>query len=176
LPSTLLLLDDILKETPRTHRDHDLLVRAIASLKEVMTHINEDKRKVENHLNMFVLMHDIENCPATLLSSHRNFLKKMDVVEISNELVKKGVQLTLFLFSDCLEVIELIFFLNSNSIKKLYGNNNFLNLRFANLVSNCSTQTTTRVRARAPGRARLANATNTLLSSLSTTSPKYATS
>ena len=106
LPSTLLLLDDILKETPKTHRDHEYLTKAIASLKEVMTHINEDKRKIENQLAMFVLINDIENCPATLLSSHRHFLKKLDVHETSNELLKKGAQLTLFLFSDCLEICK----------------------------------------------------------------------
>jgi hypothetical protein len=111
LPSTLLLLDDILKETSKTHKDYDLLTRAIASLKEVMTHINEDKRKIENQLTMFVLMNDIENCPATLLSSHRSFLKKLDVYEMSNELLKKGAQLTLFLFSDCLEVLQFLYFL-----------------------------------------------------------------
>ena len=115
LPSTLLLLDDILKETPKTHKDHELLTRAIASLKEVMTHINEDKRKIENQLAMFVLMNDIENCPATLLSSHRNFLKKMDVYEMSNELYKKNAHLTLFLFSDCLGVCKpRLKLLNSN--------------------------------------------------------------
>jgi hypothetical protein len=97
---------DILKETPKTHRDHELLTKAIASLKEVMTHINEDKRKIENQLAMFVLINDIENCPATLLSSHRHFLKKLDVYETSNELLKKGAQLTLFLFSDCLEICK----------------------------------------------------------------------
>ncbi|CAF0879713.1 unnamed protein product [Brachionus calyciflorus] len=106
LPSTLLLLDDILKETPKTHRDHELLSKAIASLKEVMTHINEDKRKIENQLTMFVLMNDIENCPANLLSSHRHFLKKLYVYEMSNELLKKGAQLALFLFSDCLEICK----------------------------------------------------------------------
>jgi hypothetical protein len=71
-----------------------------------MTHINEDKRKIENQLAMFVLINDIENCPATLLSSHRSFLKKIDVYEMSNELLKKGAQLTLFLFTDCLEICK----------------------------------------------------------------------
>ncbi len=52
-----------MKETPKGHRDHELLTKAIASLKEVMTHINEDKRKIENQLAMFVLINDIENCP-----------------------------------------------------------------------------------------------------------------
>ena len=102
----LFFFSDILKETPKTHRDHDLLTKAIASLKEVMTHINEDKRKIENQLAMFVLINDIENCPATLLSSHRHFLKKLDAHETSNELLKKGAQLTLFLFSDCLEICK----------------------------------------------------------------------
>lgn len=97
---------DILKETPKTHRDHELLAKAISSLKEVMTHINEDKRKIENQLTMFVLMNDIENCPANLLSSHRHFLKKLYVYEMSNELLKKGAQLALFLFSDCLEICK----------------------------------------------------------------------
>ena len=57
-----------MKETPRAHRDHDLLSKAIASLKEVMTHINEDKRKIENQLAMFVLINDIENCPVCILN------------------------------------------------------------------------------------------------------------
>ena len=106
VPSTLRLLDDMVSETPKQHRDHDLLSKAIASLKEVMTHINEDKRKIENQLAMFVLINDIENCPATLLSSHRSFVKKVDVHEMSNELLKKGAPLTLFLFTDCLEICK----------------------------------------------------------------------
>jgi hypothetical protein len=69
-----------------------------------MTHINEDKRKTENRIEMFGIINHIENCPATLLSSHRNLLNRIDAYEMSNELLKKGAQLTLFLFSDCLEV------------------------------------------------------------------------
>ena len=59
------MIIDILRETPKAHRDHELLARAISSLKEVMTHINEDKRKIENQLAMFVLINDIENCPVS---------------------------------------------------------------------------------------------------------------
>ena len=66
---------DILKETPKTHRDNELLSKAIASLKEVMTHINEDKRKIENQLAMFVLINDIENCPVR--NSERLLLLKI---------------------------------------------------------------------------------------------------
>ena len=87
-----------------------------------MTHINEDKRKIENQLAMFVLINDIENCPATLLSSHRSFLKKLEVYEMSNELLKKGAQLTMFLFSDCLEIckprLKLIYALKEKKLNK----------------------------------------------------------
>lgn len=73
LPSTLLLLDDILKETPKTHRDHELLTKAICSLKEVMTHINEDKRKTDNHMTMFNLVNDIDNCPVYMINIHPSY-------------------------------------------------------------------------------------------------------
>lgn len=59
----MLFFSDILKDTPKTHRDHDLLSRAISCLKELMTHINEDKRKTDNHMTMFNLVNDIDNCP-----------------------------------------------------------------------------------------------------------------
>jgi hypothetical protein len=52
-----------MRETPKVHPDHDLLAKAISSLEEVMTYINEAKRKIENHFTMFVLTNDIENCP-----------------------------------------------------------------------------------------------------------------
>ncbi len=93
-----------MKETPNQHRDFELLKKAISSLKEIMTHINEDKRKTENRIEMFGIINHIENCPATILSSHRNLTNRIEAYEMSNELLKKGAQLTLFLFSDCLEV------------------------------------------------------------------------
>ena len=98
---------------------------------QIMTHINEDKRKTENQIHIFDIFNDIENCPAHLVSSHRryfflffqhrcfllndstlkpwnffSFVTKVDVVELGggHEICGKGYELTLFLFNDVLEV------------------------------------------------------------------------
>ena len=80
---------DILKETPKTHRDYELLSKAIASLKEVMTNINEDKRKIENQLAMFVLINDIENCPV-----RRSAIKNSEYKNISRSISENFCKVT----------------------------------------------------------------------------------
>ncbi|XP_052217057.1 protein ECT2-like isoform X1 [Dreissena polymorpha] len=106
LPSITLLLNDILKHTPKSNPDYVELEKANNVLKEVMTHINEDKRRTESQVVMFDIMKDIENCPATLLSSHRNFVSRMDVIELSDVLSDRGAPLSLFLFSDCIVICK----------------------------------------------------------------------
>lgn len=106
LPSVLLLLKDILKRTEKSHPDHSRLSQAIAALEEVMTHINEDKRKADGHQAMFEIINNIENCPPNLLSAHRSFICKVDVVEVTDELLGKGNPVTLFAFSDSLEICK----------------------------------------------------------------------
>ncbi|XP_070173283.1 protein ECT2-like [Littorina saxatilis] len=106
LPSIILLLGDILKNTPNTHSDKENLERAIQSLKNVLTHINEDKRKTEGQMVMFDIVNDIDNCPANLLSSHRCFVNRIDVVELSDTAARRGDPLTLFVFNDSIEVCK----------------------------------------------------------------------
>ncbi|KAH9634147.1 hypothetical protein HF086_001349 [Spodoptera exigua] len=65
LPSISLLLDDILKHTHKNNPDHGALVQALAGLREVMSHINEDKRKTEGQLQMFDIYNDIDQCPVS---------------------------------------------------------------------------------------------------------------
>ena len=69
-----------------------------------MTHINEDKRRMDACVDMFTLFNNIDNCPPHLVSSHRAFVSRCDVVELSNELSARGDSLIFFLFSDILEV------------------------------------------------------------------------
>ncbi|KAG6452600.1 hypothetical protein O3G_MSEX007734 [Manduca sexta] len=106
LPSISLLLDDILKHTHKNNPDHAALVRALAGLREVMSHINEDKRKTEGQLQMFDIYNDIDQCPAHLVSSHRSFVSRCEVVELSKELSGRGDHLVLFLFTDTMEVCK----------------------------------------------------------------------
>ncbi|XP_073945050.1 epithelial cell transforming 2 pebble isoform X2 [Choristoneura fumiferana] len=106
LPSIRLLLDDILKHTHKNNPDHAALVAALAGLREVMSHINEDKRKTEGQLQMFDIYNDIDQCPAHLVSSHRSFIARCEVVELSKELSGRGDHLVLFLFTDTMEVCK----------------------------------------------------------------------
>ncbi|KAG8199527.1 hypothetical protein JTE90_009369 [Oedothorax gibbosus] len=106
LPSIILLISDILKHTPKSNPDHQSLERAIQALRDVMTHINEDKRKTEGQMKMFDVFNDIENCPPQLLSSLRVLISKTDVLEVTDLLTKKGGAITLFLFNDVLEVCK----------------------------------------------------------------------
>ncbi|KAJ0181265.1 hypothetical protein K1T71_003350 [Dendrolimus kikuchii] len=106
LPSISLLLDDILKHTQKSNPDHAALVQALGGLREVMSHINEDKRKTEGQLQMFDIYNDIDQCPAHLVSSHRSFVSRCEVVELSKELSGRGDHLVLFLFTDTMEVCK----------------------------------------------------------------------
>lgn len=108
LPSISLLLNDILKHTPKTNPDHSSLVEALTSIKEVMTYINEDKRRTESQKQMFDIFNDIEGCPPMLVSSHRSLISKCEVIELeaSDILSGRGDHLILFLFSDTLEICK----------------------------------------------------------------------
>ncbi len=130
LPRVILLLTDILKQTRKErpdHRDIPQLETALNKIKEVLNHINEDKRKTEGQVQIFDIFNDIENCPADLISSHRlyetklnlrrfslfhdffRFLSKVEIVEVGgsdDKVCGKGYELALFLFSDVMEIAK----------------------------------------------------------------------
>lgn len=111
LPSISLLLTDLLKHTRRgdpTHPDCLELEKALAKIKEVMTHLNEEKRRTEGQIHIFDIYSEIENCPASVVSSHRSFVCRADAIEVAAEdaLCGKGYELTLFLFTDILVVAK----------------------------------------------------------------------
>ena len=117
LPSISLLLNDILKHTRRAdpnHPDCEELEKALAKIKEVMTHLNEEKRRTEGQIHIFDVYSEIENCPASIVSSHRSFVSRADVIEVAavDALCGKGYELTLFLFTDILVVAKVKTILN----------------------------------------------------------------
>lgn len=108
LPRYLLLLEAIRKKTSPHLADHKLLQDAIGTIEDVLTHINEDKRKTEGQMLMFEVVKDIEG-GELLLSSRRSFVTKVDAKlivknENSQPVLYKGHVITLFLFNDMLEV------------------------------------------------------------------------
>ncbi|XP_055380892.1 protein ECT2 [Condylostylus longicornis] len=106
LPSISLLISDILKHTNKNNPDHKKLEDALRAIKEVMAHINEDKRKTEGQLAIFDIFNDIEQCPAHLVSANRCFISKCEVTELSDSLSGRGDSLILYLFSDTIEVCK----------------------------------------------------------------------
>lgn len=129
LPSVSLLLNDLLKHTNKNNPDYSALDKALSSIKEVMTYINEDKRRTEGQMVIFNIFNDIENCPAHIISSHRMFINKCDVFEVSDSLSKKGDPLVLYLFSDMLEVCK--------KRAKCFNNLKSPNATLNSKVSNC---------------------------------------
>ncbi|XP_064791506.1 protein ECT2 isoform X2 [Oncorhynchus masou masou] len=104
LPSVALLLNDIKKHTADDNPDKITLEKAIESLKEVMTHINEDKRKTEGQKQIFDVVYEVDGCPANLLSSHRSLVHRVETIALGDKPCDRGVNVTLFLFNDCLEI------------------------------------------------------------------------
>ncbi|XP_026917227.1 protein ECT2 isoform X4 [Acinonyx jubatus] len=104
LPSVALLLNDLKKHTAEENPDKTTLEKAIGSLKEVMTHINEDKRKTEAQKQIFDVVYEVDGCPANLLSSHRSLVQRVETISLGEHPCDRGEQVTLFLFNDCLEI------------------------------------------------------------------------
>ena len=54
-------------------QDIELLELALDRVKEVMTHLNEEKRRTEGQIHIFDIYSEIENCPPSVISSHRRY-------------------------------------------------------------------------------------------------------
>uniref|UniRef100_A0A1B0CPY3 Uncharacterized protein n=1 Tax=Lutzomyia longipalpis TaxID=7200 RepID=A0A1B0CPY3_LUTLO len=106
LPSISLLINDILKHTPKSNPDAKKLEEALRAIKEVMTYINEDKRKTDGQIAMFDIFNDIDNCPPDLVSAQRSLVSKCEVTELSDQLSGRGDSLMLCLFTDNIEVCK----------------------------------------------------------------------
>lgn len=127
LPSMSLLISDILKHTNKTNPDYKELEKALKAIKEVMTYINEDKRKTEGRLALFDIFNDIDHCPPDLVSSHRSFISKCEVTELSNCLSGRDDPLMIFLFTDYIEICKVRKSRGFNNIKSPTGTLNALN-------------------------------------------------
>lgn len=127
LPSMSLLINDILKHTPKTNPDFKDLEQALKAIKEVMTHINEDKRKTEGRLALFDIFNDIDSCPPALVASHRSYISKCEVSELTNCLSGRDDPLIIFLFTDCIEICKIRKSRGFNNIKSPPGTINSLN-------------------------------------------------
>jgi len=110
LPSLSLLLSDLLKHTrkEKDHPDAPDLEKALERIKEVMSNMNEEKRKTEGQITLFDIYNEIQDCPASIVNSHRSFICRNEVIEVAADdaFCGKGYELTLFLFTDMLVVAK----------------------------------------------------------------------
>ncbi|XP_031623915.1 protein ECT2-like [Contarinia nasturtii] len=127
LPSMSLLINDILKHTPKSNPDFKVLEEALNAIKDVMKYINEDKRKTEGRVALFDIFNEIDNCPADLVSSHRSYISRCEVSELSNCLSGRDDPLMIFLFTDYIEICKIRKSRGINSIKSPTGTINALN-------------------------------------------------
>lgn len=108
LPSISLLISDILKHTPKTNADYEELEKALKAIKKVMEYINEDKRKTEGQVALFDIFNDIDNCPVDIVSSHRRYISRCEVTELSDCLSgRRDDSLMIFLFTDYIEICKI---------------------------------------------------------------------
>ena len=56
------------------HNDVAQIELALEKVKTVMTHLNEEKRRTEGQITIFDIYSEIENCPASVVSSHRRLV------------------------------------------------------------------------------------------------------
>ena len=125
----------MLKHTPESNPDHIALVKALNKIKEIMTYINENKRKTEVQVAIFNIFREIDNCPPNLVSAQRYYICKCDVMEKGDELSGRGDQLVLFLFSDSLEICKKKSKASYNAVKSPYVADKNHPLRHIQLIS-----------------------------------------
>ncbi|KOB72011.1 Pebble, partial [Operophtera brumata] len=128
LPSISLLLDDILKHTNKNNPDHSALVQALAGLREVMSHINEDKRKTEgqlqigDHLVLFLFTDTMEVCKkrSKVLRKRNHIQMRFSHTAIRVSKLKRWFIL-LQAFNNCHNVFALMCRSNQELKEKLYS-------------------------------------------------------
>jgi len=110
LPRIILLLQDIKKHTEKensSHPDISSIEGAIFKFKEVTAHINENKRKTDAQTQLFQVIYEIDACPPTILSSERQYFGKCEGITVDSIPYKKGEHISLYIFSDCIEIAKL---------------------------------------------------------------------
>lgn len=106
LPSISLLINELIKRTPKDHPDQKHLLKAKENLKDILKQINENKREIDTKIKIFDVVNRVENCPIELVSATRSFLTRIDCTcKVEGYLTNRtNDRMALFLFNDCIEI------------------------------------------------------------------------
>ncbi|KAF0988184.1 hypothetical protein HZS_6425 [Henneguya salminicola] len=105
LPSIILLLKELLKQTPEDSNDRYNIPSTIDNITFVLNQINEDKRRTNEQLQMVEIFNNIEDCPPTLMSSSRTLILRSEAYEFKDFKKYKSNIITLFILSDSIEAL-----------------------------------------------------------------------
>ncbi|KAM9960840.1 hypothetical protein ACTFIW_009996 [Dictyostelium discoideum] len=98
----ILLLKEVIKYTPSTHPDYQMLQNAKENIKRVADHVNESKMAVENKRKILSIQDSIQNLQFNLMEKERTYIRE-GFLEIEDTFKKDSY---FFLFSDLLLFVK----------------------------------------------------------------------
>ncbi|KAM9983283.1 hypothetical protein ACTFIZ_000183 [Dictyostelium cf. discoideum] len=98
----ILLLKEVIKYTPSTHPDYQMLQNAKENIKRVADHVNESKMAVENKRKISSIQDSIQNLQFNLMEKERTYIRE-GFLEIEDTFKKDSY---FFLFSDLLLFVK----------------------------------------------------------------------
>eukprot|EP00019_Armaparvus_languidus_P006647 CAMPEP_0168590418 /NCGR_PEP_ID=MMETSP0420-20121227/6557_1 /TAXON_ID=498008 /ORGANISM="Pessonella sp." /LENGTH=655 /DNA_ID=CAMNT_0008626075 /DNA_START=243 /DNA_END=2210 /DNA_ORIENTATION=- len=101
-----LLINDLLKTTPKTDPNHELLAQAVESMRDVASHINDNKKRVQAIQRVAEINQKISGLPKNfeLAVPSRRYLFEGELTRVEAAISKKrgGDKIVLFLFNNLL--------------------------------------------------------------------------
>jgi hypothetical protein len=110
-----LLLKDLVKETPDTHPDKFDLQQGWTCMRGLAESVNDQKRRADESMGLFVAFEQTKNCPVTLVNAKRRMIAEYDIIDQKTHKIYH-----LFLCSDLLMITSVI----ENSYFKKRGDDN----------------------------------------------------
>eukprot|EP01133_Synstelium_polycarpum_P011899 gene11899-13864_t len=103
IPRYLLLLKEVVKYTPNTHRDYSLLLQAKESIRLVADHVNESKMMFDNTRKIAAIQESVANIPMALNKNEKRRYIREGFLEIEETFDKNSY---FFLFNDILLYVK----------------------------------------------------------------------
>lgn len=106
LPSTLILLEKIVKYVNPAEPDYKCLIKSIQILKGITLSLNEGKRVLESKMRVFSIINNVEKCPPGIVSFGRDLEFKFEAIEKTHKkmFTKNGRCLVIYLLTDGIEI------------------------------------------------------------------------
>mmetsp|Transcript_37697 Transcript_37697/g.60374 ORF Transcript_37697/g.60374 Transcript_37697/m.60374 type:complete len:631 (+) Transcript_37697:47-1939(+) len=102
IPRYMLLLEDLKKKTPDTHKNYGDLSEALEIITNVANSINEQKRTIENMSQCLQVMENLRELNRNIVEPHRKYLGQFTFRKKDNQRLRE-----FFVFSDLIIICNL---------------------------------------------------------------------